>query len=467
MSIRDDLKAFLDGELSPERAAEVQAAIDQDPALRDEVLFMKILSGEIQDASREPQASGADKAVDRVVRSRPTMWKWGAYAASGVAGLFLIGLVGSKLLPGVPFAGANDAAKAEFAAGAAKSAVETASPTAAPLPQADADRATDKERRTELTEGFADPQRPQAEKGADIAVGGGGGAPVPSESETSNGTQFGDGVVAGKMKTESPVELAKKRVARGRAAGSEQFRQSAGDKAPATSAQPVTPRQGLGGVETARKVVRNADMGVKVKDVRKSVAEVERQVNAMNGFVGDTRYDGRQDTSTATMQFEVPEKSFVAMLDTLRRLGTVDHENVTGQDVTASIADGKGRITALADEEQNLIKELERARQSDIRLEIRRRLSSVRQDISGLKAQTKALEGLADMSRVSLTLTQSGQLDESTPNDWFGQTTKGAGDLLGFFGRFIGVGVIYLVFMAPVWLPIAGIVWWARKRAGK
>lgn len=463
MNIRDDLKAFIDGELSPERAAEVQAAIDHDPELRDEVLFMKILSGEIQDASREPQVSGADKAVDRVVRSRPTVWKWGAYAASGVAGLFLIGLVGSKLMPGAPFAGAGEASKAEFAAGAAKSAGETGSPVAASSPQADSGAAPPAVQGTERIDGLAQAQRYQSDS-ATVPMGGGGDL-APSEREAAEGTEIGNGLVAGKMKTESPVETAKK-VARGRTVGGETYKQADGDKIRAT-AQPVTPGQSMGGVETARKVVRNADMGVKVKDVRKSVAEVERQVNAMNGFVGDTRYDGRQDTSTATMQFEVPEKSFVAMLDTLRRLGTVDHENVTGQDVTASIADGKGRITALADEEQNLIKELERARQSDVRLEIRRRLSSVRQDISGLKAQTKALEGLADMSRVSLTLTQSGQLDESTPNDWFGQTTKGAGDLLGFFGRFIGVGVIYLVFMAPVWLPIAGIVWWARKRAGK
>ncbi|HEY3781951.1 MAG TPA: hypothetical protein VGL56_12775 [Fimbriimonadaceae bacterium] len=70
MSIRDDLKAFVDNELPAERAEEVRLAIEQDPALQQEVTFMKLLSREIQESAAEPEIKGAAEVID-VVRKKP------------------------------------------------------------------------------------------------------------------------------------------------------------------------------------------------------------------------------------------------------------------------------------------------------------------------------------------------------------------------------------------------------------
>ncbi len=416
MDIREDLKAFLDGELSPERAAEVQIEIDREPALREEYEFMKLLSGEIKSAVKEPQIKGLEKAMDQARRPRLSVssWRWAAYAGSGLAGLFLIGLIGNSLFP--LFAQSRSMAKNEITrAGSDEFRSKAAGKIVTTSPDgggnADATAATP-------------------------APMGGGGTP-------SNG--FVDGE---RTKSSAIYEL-------------KSDKKSTLGQAPPQSNGPPTVH------EADRLVVRTADLAMKVKDVRQAVTETVTQVTAMGGIIANTQFNEQDDGSRATMSFTIPERNFNAVLDTIHKAGKLVRENLTGNDVTDQVAGTDGRIHALADEEGNLIQELARTRDSSVRLEIRTRLSSVRQEMESLKYQNEVNKKLAAMSQVTLEFQSSNQLDEAKPGDWFGQTTAGAGDLLGYFGRFIGVGVIYMVFLSPVWAPIAVFVWWMRKRAAR
>ncbi len=66
MNIREDLKAYLDGELPPQRMEEVRAALDADPALREELEFMRLMGFEIKRLAAEPQVTGVEGAVGRL-----------------------------------------------------------------------------------------------------------------------------------------------------------------------------------------------------------------------------------------------------------------------------------------------------------------------------------------------------------------------------------------------------------------
>lgn len=76
MSLHEDLKAYLDGELSPQRADEVRAAIDADPNLRREAEQLQALSVEIRSLAGEPEVVGMERALD-AIRPKPIPW-WGA-----------------------------------------------------------------------------------------------------------------------------------------------------------------------------------------------------------------------------------------------------------------------------------------------------------------------------------------------------------------------------------------------------
>ncbi len=66
MNIREDLKAYLDGELSPQRMEEIRAALEADPALREELEFMRLMGFEIKRMAAEPHVAGVEGALGRL-----------------------------------------------------------------------------------------------------------------------------------------------------------------------------------------------------------------------------------------------------------------------------------------------------------------------------------------------------------------------------------------------------------------
>lgn len=100
MSLRDDLKAYVDGELSADRAAEISAALNADADLAAEADEMRKLTGAIQAFSEVPSPVGLEKAL-RAIRPKPAWWSptgrtgqlaWGtaAMAAAVVAVVFFL-----------------------------------------------------------------------------------------------------------------------------------------------------------------------------------------------------------------------------------------------------------------------------------------------------------------------------------------------------------------------------------------
>lgn len=96
MNIREDLKAYVDGELSAERAAEVSAAINADPVLQSEIEAMKALTKQIRTFAATPEPTGMEQTL-RALR-RPLPWwspiggtgrlVWGAAATLGILIVF-------------------------------------------------------------------------------------------------------------------------------------------------------------------------------------------------------------------------------------------------------------------------------------------------------------------------------------------------------------------------------------------
>lgn len=81
MSIHDDLKAYIDGELSPERTDEVRDAISTDSSLREAETQMRNLGSGIRQMAHELPILGAEKALQSVRRKPFSFAKLG-FAAS-------------------------------------------------------------------------------------------------------------------------------------------------------------------------------------------------------------------------------------------------------------------------------------------------------------------------------------------------------------------------------------------------
>ena len=92
MSIREDLKAYLDGELSPQRAEEVRAAIESDPELKKEVEALRAISNTFRLVAPASQPVGLDQTLEALRKAQPVkrntgrpLWGWALAGATVLA----------------------------------------------------------------------------------------------------------------------------------------------------------------------------------------------------------------------------------------------------------------------------------------------------------------------------------------------------------------------------------------------
>ncbi|MCO5297157.1 MAG: DUF4349 domain-containing protein [Fimbriimonadaceae bacterium] len=72
--VREDLKAYLDGELSEVRAAIVAAALESDPTLREELEALRAIGEGIREVALNPAVQGYEKTLS-AVRRRTPWWR--------------------------------------------------------------------------------------------------------------------------------------------------------------------------------------------------------------------------------------------------------------------------------------------------------------------------------------------------------------------------------------------------------
>jgi hypothetical protein len=104
MSVRDDLKAYVDGELDAVRMEQVRKALAEDPELAREAEALRQIGAAIRRHARRPEAAGAAEALRRLEAPRPRVpWRGLSLAVAGVAVLMVAVL--AVVRPGAQDAG--------------------------------------------------------------------------------------------------------------------------------------------------------------------------------------------------------------------------------------------------------------------------------------------------------------------------------------------------------------------------
>lgn len=376
-TIREDLKAYLDGELPEERAAEVREALVADPALQEEVNWMKNLGQQIREMATVPAPVGGDKAA-AAVRKPPIGRVWLKTALTWAVGAACVVIVGAIVFP--VFAQSKEAAKRTSALADAK--YEGMMETSAMAP-------------------------------ASEAPGRAGAGAMDKSAESY-----------------------------------------------ADEAKMIPQMVGT------RQVIRNANLGVNVENASEAQSKAQDMTKRMQGFVESSVLD-RSNVArpTASLSLRIPSQKFDQAMTELRALGDVESENITGQDVTAEITDLTARLKVMRAEEESYITMLRAAKKVGELLEIKERLSAVRQNIESIDAQRKNLSDLAALSTIQVTFMQRpGAQEEEKPKPWAQDTWNNAVEGLAGALRFLGQVVITVFVYAPIWLPVLFIGWWAARK---
>ena len=210
--------------------------------------------------------------------------------------------------------------------------------------------------------------------------------------------------------------------------------------------------------EDARHVVRKATIEILTDDVRAVFLKAGQLTSeAMGEFVESSSLSGSGEEARASMTLRVAVDRLSAVLNDLRRLGTVRSEESHGEDVTTRAVDLEARSRNERRIEAELLELVEKREDAPLKelLELRRRLNEVRESIETLTAHRERLDRLVALATV-LVIIRPQDAPEEGPQAGLGRyfSEKIGGAWAGglrFLADSIGVGLRVLV---------GGMMWW-------
>ncbi len=217
-----------------------------------------------------------------------------------------------------------------------------------------------------------------------------------------------------------------------------------------------------------RRVIRNAELGIRAEDVRRAAAEAQ-QVTAQFGgsVVVSSEINQGDDSVSADLVLSVPSERFEEALDELRELGTeVTTDTVEGEDVTEEFVDLESRERNLLAAEESLIELYDQSESVNDTLTVLRELTRIRDQTERVQGRIEYLEQRTDFSQITLDIQPAAGAAGSRP----------AWDPAGVAARAWNASLLVLQAVATAvisivafgwWLVpvlLVGLVWWWRRR---
>ncbi|MFY0783464.1 DUF4349 domain-containing protein [Peribacillus simplex] len=229
------------------------------------------------------------------------------------------------------------------------------------------------------------------------------------------------------------------------------------------------------GVTDERKVIHQAQLELKVKNLEKAQIKIENKVDEYGGYVVESNvYREDEELVEGTITVRVPEARFQDFLaDSEGEASEVVGRNVTGQDVTEQYVDLKARLKSKRAVEERLLAFMQDAKKTEDLLKISSDLAVVQEEIEQLTGQMKYLENQTSYSTVTITFIQDRivvpGIDNKELNTW--ERTKKqlatSANLLLKAGSGI---IVFIIGNLPILIILGGagaVVHWALKRRGK
>jgi Domain of unknown function (DUF4349) len=128
------------------------------------------------------------------------------------------------------------------------------------------------------------------------------------------------------------------------------------------------------------------------------------------------RYGGYVESSSSAgvkhrsgdLLIRVPSDRFDQAMTDLRRLGQVESQSLSGQDVTSQFVDLEARLRTWEAQESALIKLMGRANSVEATLRIQRELQDVQFRIEEIKGQLRVLQNQTDLATIQVHLREPG-----------------------------------------------------------
>lgn len=413
MNMREDLKAFIDNEVSDQERARILQELENNPELQAEVIELRQMSRVIKEEAWQPEPVGLERTLAALAGAKKKAPWWMGKSFQLAIGASCLVIFAALVFP--VFSQAKNAAKSDMTTATA----------------------------------YPSEMAPKAEAGWS------GGAELNGQfrglggSENERARQAPVGASSG-VQPKRPLTLQEDSSVNGTPNLSQDY-----------------PNVNLGSVPgQPRFQIKTASLSIEVEDVPNAQQEAESIAKAVNGRVQSSqKSDDEGQLASAELTFRVPVASFETAVNRLRKLGRVLNDSLSGEDVTAQVADTEARLKVMKAEEDQYVELLKATKKIGEVLSVKERLSDVRQEIESLEATRKALRAQAAESTIHLSLTEKPTPDRprQDPN-WSDDAWSRAVSGLNSVGRALGRAAVYLFVFSPIWIPPVLVIWWLARR---
>ena len=156
-----------------------------------------------------------------------------------------------------------------------------------------------------------------------------------------------------------------------------------------------------------KKLIRTAELGLTVQDVRAAAAQIQKITGSEHGEIDNMEITGGAGAVSATLVTRVPSARLEEVLAEYEKLAVrTDREQITGRDVTREFYDNQAHLRNLHAEEEQYLAIMKQAHSVTDILEVSGKLSDVRDRIERLQTQIQVMSHDIEMSAVQITLTQ-------------------------------------------------------------
>jgi len=241
---------------------------------------------------------------------------------------------------------------------------------------------------------------------------------------------------------------------------------SAGSSSAANSSIPDS--SGGAAADLDRKIIRNADVGLVVKDVEAAFSSISSIATGLGGYVAGSSLGQAGDTLRGTVTLRVPASSFDQAMTQIKQLGVkVQRENISSQDVTEEYADLDARVRnlqATADQLRALLETIrEKTNNPNDILTVYRELTDINGQIEQAKGRQQYLSKLSELATLSVELIPQEAPAIPRPvahKGWSAvETLRDAVSALAGLGKGVATGLIWIGVIGLPGAAIAGLLY--------
>jgi len=154
-------------------------------------------------------------------------------------------------------------------------------------------------------------------------------------------------------------------------------------------------------------LIKRAQLTLVVQSIHQTTESITEIIRKQQGDILKFEAQKSPDNSqrqTAYLEFRVPQQRLETTLNSLAKLGTVENQMITAEDVSDQLVDFQARLRNLRKSEEMVLKIMERSGSVGDVLKAANELSTIRESIERIDAQLKSLQNQVAYSTITLNI---------------------------------------------------------------